>query len=579
VAPVALVQADRQALPAASSARTPAQRKKLRVGLFADGRMQPRALLDAFSGAAIADHAEIVLIAIASRPKPATPWAWRAYRRVDRWFSGTPRGSATDVDLFSVLTAGDVMALPDSTAGIEQWRNAVVRLRLDVVFALGEIDARAFGWVANYGVWRFKFGAARDASEGLEGFTEVATGNAVTTTALSGLIPGRGEHTLCQSWSRTSPYSVSRNRERMLRRAASFPARILKALHHSGGITLSPEWPHGEAAGPAIGRPGAVRSLTGTGWRIARRALQKFCCVDQWFIAYRFGDTAAKGSPNLGQFKCLMPPKDRFWADPFPLEREGRHYIFFEEFVFAAGKAHLCVIEVHRDGSNSPPTPILERPYHLSYPFLVEENGQLYMVPESGQNGTVELYRCVRFPDRWLLQKTLLRAPYCVDATLHRADGRWWMFVNLGTDDADVHDELHLYHADSLNGDWQPHRANPVKSDVRSARPAGRLYESAGRLYRPAQIGTPLYGSGISINQVLALSVDEYREQEVARIVPPDIRGILGVHTINRAGELRVVDGFARRGRLGRSGLKVFEPRLLTTNSPAEIFSVPASVC
>ena len=36
---------------------------------------------------------------------------------------------------------------------------------------------------------------------------------------------------------------------------------------------------------------------------------------------------------------------------------------------------------------------ILEKPYHLSYPYLFEYQGQLYMMPESNENNTIDLYK------------------------------------------------------------------------------------------------------------------------------------------------------------------------------------------
>jgi hypothetical protein len=193
---------------------------------------------------------------------------------------------------------------------------------------------------------------------------------------------------------------------------------------------------------------------------------------------------------------------------------------------------------------------VLERPYHLSYPFLVQEAGELYLIPESAQSGAVELYRCVDFPLRWRLEKVLIGGVRLVDATLHRAADRWWMFANAAAPGSRVFDdELHLYSAASLAGEWRPHPANPVKSDARSARPAGRLYSQDGALYRPAQICVPLYGAGISLNRVLRLGASEYAERQVSRILPATGRGILGIHTVNRAGDLTVVDAFTRRLR------------------------------
>jgi hypothetical protein len=191
---------------------------------------------------------------------------------------------------------------------------------------------------------------------------------------------------------------------------------------------------------------------------------------------------------------------------------------------------------------------VLERPYHLSYPFLIEEDGQLYMIPETADNRTVEIYRCVEFPSKWKLERVLMNGLACADATLHREGGKWWMFANAARAGADINDELHLFSADELLGDWQPHSRNPIKSDVRSSRPAGRLFRDGKGLYRPGQIGAPLYGSGIALNRVTRLTQDEYQEEEVSRILP-ECEAVLGIHTINRAGDLSVTDTFRRRAR------------------------------
>jgi len=248
----------------------------------------------------------------------------------------------------------------------------------------------------------------------------------------------------------------------------------------------------------------------------------------------------------------------KYWDEPEKFDPErfaperAKKRVKYSYLPFAAGKAHIAVTEVRRDGSWSPPVPVLQRDYHLSYPFLLEHEGQLYMIPETGQNGTVELYRCVDFPLRWKLEKTLLQGVRLVDATLHRGADRWWMFAN-GAAGASrgFDDELHLFHADSLFGEWHAHPRNPVKSDVRCARPAGNLYWRDGKLYRPAQICVPRYGAGLSINRVLRLTPHSYAERQVERVLPDAAQGLLGLHTINRAGDLTVADAFTRRRRIG----------------------------
>jgi hypothetical protein len=172
------------------------------------------------------------------------------------------------------------------------------------------------------------------------------------------------------------------------------------------------------------------------------------------------------------------------------------------------------------------------------------------MVPETMHNRTIEMYRCVEFPHRWKLDRVLLGDLWCADATLHRDVDRWWMFASSCVDGGELNDELQLFHADSLHGEWKPHRRNPVRSDVRGARPAGRIFRADGALYRPGQVCTPIYGAAIALNRITRLDEHGYAEEEVRRIAPADA-GLLGMHTINRAGDLSVTDVFLRRPRWG----------------------------
>ena len=563
-----------EARPATAAATgAAASRPKLRVGLFADTALQPRWLVAALGKVAASECAEVVLVSTGTADPVAAPWPWRLYRRLDRKLLGSGPDLSARVDLRSGLPPVQHTALP-ARGETAPWRDSVAALNLDVAFALGDVEDDLLDGLPRYGIWRYRYGEDLERGELYAGAREVTRGEPVTTSALVAQ-PGGGapERLLYRSWSRTLQLSIARNRDNMQRKSVTFAARALADLHRRGAEwfdqcpPVARETPRGEARSAApeghdsMGAPGGAELLRLVA-RLARRGVEKALTVDQWFIGYRFGQ-AEPWSGDLRPYRMLMPPQDRYWADPFPLERGGRYYIFFEEFMFATGKAHINAVEVHPDGSRSEPVKVLQRPYHLSYPLLIEEGGELYMIPESGANRTVEIYRCARFPDEWRLEKVLLRGAPFVDATIHRAADAWWMFVNAGADGAELHDELHLYTADSLLGEWRPHPANPVKSDVRSARPAGRLYESGGALYRPAQICAPLYGTGISLNRVLRLSPEEYVEREERRILPAHPAGLLGLHTINRAGELSVVDGFTRRLRRPASRRAVEPDRLV----------------
>jgi hypothetical protein len=269
---------------------------------------------------------------------------------------------------------------------------------------------------------------------------------------------------------------------------------------------------------------------------------------DQWILLYSF---SASLSLSLHGYRRLQPPADRLWADPQAIERDGRHYIFFEEMPFASNRGHIAVIELDRDGKASEPRRVLERPYHLSYPFLFEHEGTLYMIPESGENQTIELYRCAEFPHRWEFVHNVMEGVSAYDATMLHRDGRWWLFTTLvETEGASSWDELFVFFADSpLSREWTPHRRNPVVSDCRSARPAGPMFEHGGALYRPSQNSSGRYGRGFNLCRVDVLDGESYREEVVSQALPEWDDDVKATHTFSRSGDLHVIDAQVRRRR------------------------------
>ena len=127
---------------------------------------------------------------------------------------------------------------------------------------------------------------------------------------------------------------------------------------------------------------------------------------------------------------------------------------------------------------------VLERPYHLSYPFLFTYDGVTYMIPESSENGAVELYRADSFPDRWRFVRNLIPDIDAADATLVHENGKWWLFANVRqAPGVSPWDELFLFFSDDpVSGRWESHPMNPIVSDCRSARPAGAFIRRGGRL-------------------------------------------------------------------------------------------------
>ena len=292
---------------------------------------------------------------------------------------------------------------------------------------------------------------------------------------------------------------------------------------------------------------------------IARRCLQRSIAMvtsvsgyDQWNIAYKLDDTV-EDLLGVCQFRTMTPPKDRFWADPFPVKFKDRYFIFIEEFIYSKKKGHISVIEIDSDGRWTEPVKILERDYHLSYPGVFLWEGCYYMMPESGKNRTIELYKCVSFPFRWELEKVVIDDIETADPTIAEINGVWWLFAASRPCEDLIDDnfmELRVFHSKSPLGPWNRLTAYPVKSDVRSSRPAGNLFWWQGALHRPAQDCSTKYGHAISINRITELNTASFCEKEVAKIYPDIIPGSSCVHTVNRCEGLTVLDIMRKVKRL-----------------------------
>jgi hypothetical protein len=430
--------------------------------------------------------------------------------------------------------------------------------RLDVLLTLSKCgDVRELARVARYGVWAFHHGDPTQGFGRPPGFWEIYYGVPRSAAGLHVVDPASGEtYVLARTYSSTNPFSSWRNNNARYWKATSLVARKLKQLRDDGELALRPgSEPH---AGASNGIACIVKAeprnrelatfLAGRFMHALRSRAEELLTLPQWILLFRFGQDFLT---PIREYTQILPSKDRFWADPHVMHRDGKYYIFIEELMFENNKGHISVLVMDEAGAWQAPVKVLERDYHLSYPSLVEWEGALYMIPESGDNRTVELYRCVDFPTRWEFVRNLLEGVEAYDATVLHHDGRWWLFATVVEErGASSWDELFLFHSDSLLGnEWIPHRLNPIISDAGRARPAGAIIREGERLYRPSQDCSVRYGYAIRLNEITRLSSDEYEEREVVSLSPDGSGGIIGTHTYARAGGLTVIDGLRPRWR------------------------------
>jgi len=269
--------------------------------------------------------------------------------------------------------------------------------------------------------------------------------------------------------------------------------------------------------------------------------LMKRLFREQWSIVIQAKPDMQKMIADHG-FKIVRPPRDRFYADPFLIERNGRNYLFFEDYKYSSQKGLISCCEVDSEGNYSKPRMVLERKYHLSYPFLFTWQGEIYMIPETRDNGTIEMYRASDFPYSWVHEAVLMSNVAATDSTLLYHHDKWWLFTAGVLDHSLPEKTLCLFFADSPWGPWLAHPKNPIVSDVCHARPAGCLYFEDGQLIRPGQDCSKGYGYAVGLHRVDVLSETDYQETLLASITPDLIPGGRGIHTLNQNARYRAMD-------------------------------------
>ena len=413
---------------------------------------------------------------------------------------------------------------------------------------------------AVHGMWAHEFGIAKPGIHPDAMVWDVMQNNCTTKIAIR-RYTGSNQHSeiIYQSFS-TAKMAVRRCLNEACWKAASFMPRKLKELYERSEVAVIKQNENNSQPGDPkkmylnqhpVNTKFTAFLIKGAAAIIKKKIAKRFY-FDQWKLLYSLQHKQEFPNLSFGDKKELLPPKDRFWADPFVYTANGKHYFFVEELFFQKKKAHLSVIEANAStGVTTAPVIILEKPYHLSYPLVFESNNQLYMLPETSANKTIELYRCKKFPGEWQFVMNLMQGLHAVDSTIYFYNDKYWLFTSMKENaGASARDELYLFFADALEtNQWHAHPQNPVVSDVRKARPAGRIFNYNGKIYRPSQDGSCKYGYATNINEITALTETQYAETTVQKILPEWNDKVTGTHNLDFTQEIAVIDATERRRR------------------------------
>ncbi len=226
--------------------------------------------------------------------------------------------------------------------------------------------------------------------------------------------------------------------------------------------------------------------------------------------------------------------RKEFHADPFGIVHHGKLGILYENYDYERKLGEIYARVGDRNEK------VMDLEVHASYPFLIEEDGEIYCVPETNQANEVAIYKALDFPWKWKKVQVLFKGKVS-DATFLKQNGMWFCFYTLADS---PHSKLYIRYAKDLFGEWKEHKKNPVKNDIKSSRPAGSIFVHDGKIYRPAQDCSKTYGGTVRISEIKKLSASEFKEIEVTKVEPYE-NSIYkyGLHTISKVNGMTLIDG------------------------------------
>lgn len=534
----------------------------LRFGIMCDGRTLARWQWESIRLLCESGCAEpVLLITDAGEEKtPASGWRkWRnypykqmLYRMAKRFLFRIPAMERVPMpevlDGLPVLRCTTIRKGKYSEYFSDSDLEKITGYRLDFVLRYGfNIIRGKVLDVPRYGVWSYHHGDEMLFRGGPVGLWEIyrrSPVNGVVLQRLNNLIDAGV--ILSRRTYRTVNHSYSEHVEKMLWHNADMPSEVCKKIvlgrhelstapHSSTNASVN-KVPGNRAMSVFLGRLSVNR---------IRFHYRRLFRQEQWMIGTGLGTDYRNIRP---QWLPIFPAHG-YAADPFCFTQNGKKYVVYEEYDYRIRRGKISLAWLDDDLRVEYTKCVLEKQYHLAYPYVFRWEENVYMIPETAEEGNVQLYRWNAAEETFEFENVLADIP-AVDASLLFYENRWWLFCGLRN--GLPNEKLYIYHADSLSGEYRPHALNPVKTTPAGARMGGTFFREADHWIRPAQYSVRWYGEKTVFWKISRLTDSEYTEEPAGELVPQagwPYRE--GVHTFSADGPFYVFD--AKRRRSGRA--------------------------
>lgn len=246
----------------------------------------------------------------------------------------------------------------------------------------------------------------------------------------------------------------------------------------------------------------------------------------------------------------VLPHTKKYWyADPLLWEKDGKEVVFLERVNRKTGIGCIACADI-TNGSWREPIPVIEESYHMSFPMCFDWNDELYMIPETEMNQSVNLYHCVEFPCHWEKVGEFLKGWRLVDSVVWNKDENR---VRILASEYDPKDDFYTrYHAYELCQKDGHINVGDLgrESDIYTlkSRMAGPVIKGKMSLAPIQRSTSGIYGYSVQF----CAKEEKVPGKEIKELLPADFnaarhnngleRKLLGVHTYSQSSHYEVID-------------------------------------
>ena len=280
------------------------------------------------------------------------------------------------------------------------------------------------------------------------------------------------------------------------------------------------------------------------------RLLKKLFGYDEIYtIGVRSTKTGDIFKCNDLNFDVIKYSSQYWYADPLIYEYNEQVYLFAEMYDRKSFKGNIAVTQLTNNVKDIIFTPIIVEPYHMSFPMVFDWNDYIYMIPETSENHSINLYRATSFPYKWNLEYIFQTDEKYVDTiVLDKRDDR----IELLTSMLDKNNPWMVkYQKLSLVKEtgnisliWNK-EFNMKQNYNLLDRNGGTVIKCDEKKIIPTQVSEPFdYGVRLRFREYNGLVGDVIKcvTKDDVSVNGIDNKNIIGIHTYSTAHDIEIID-------------------------------------